>query len=243
MFSPTHVRQISFATNLSSFARSFLAGALIVATLPSLLPLATAQDASSSTARDPGDERAALRRGTNEFGGWVGYSPFSFQLKGQSEDRRLFLLNLEYARTLFTTTPITLKYTAEIVPAAVEIQPTQIYIIGGKPLVNPAGSIYGAGASPIGFQGNFGRRRIQPFANGGVGFLYFTQQVPIIGSSQFNYTVSIGLGAQFFRRSGRSFTLGWKYFHLSNNYQAPLNPGIDSSVFYAGFSVLRGVRR
>jgi hypothetical protein len=168
---------------------------------------------------------------------WAGYSPFSFQLKGVSEDRELFLLNLQYARKLLVTRPLTVKYTAEIVPVAFEMQPTQVYIIYGAPLINPSDTIYGAGASPIGFQGNFGPKRIQPFVNGSVGFLYFNQQVPIVGSSQFNYTVTIGFGAQFFQKSGRSFTLGWKYHHLSNNYQAPLNPGIDSSLFYVGFSV------
>lgn len=126
---------------------------------------------------------------------------------------------------------------------ALEMQPTQAYLVNGTVLVNPAGTIYGAGASPIGFQGNFGGKSIQPFANGSVGFLYFNQQVPIIGSSQFNYTITIGMGAQFFRRSGRSFSVRWKYHHLSNNYQAPLNPGIDSSVFYAGFSILQWSRR
>ena len=212
--------------------------------LPTLFQPAQAQDSPSSAANKEAEEsETLLRRGTNEFGAWAGYSPFSFKLKGVSEDRQLFLLNLQYARTLFATAPISLKYTAEIVPVALEIQPTQVYYIGGNTLVNPAGTIYGAGASPIGFQGNMGRKSIQPFANGSVGFLYFSQQVPIIGSSQFNYTISIGFGAQFFRRSGRSFTVGWKYFHLSNNYQAPLNPGIDSSVFYVGFSILRGGRR
>lgn len=208
----------------------------------SLCSVARAQDSSPPTTTNQ-ESAAFLQRGTNEFGGWAGFSPFSFKLKGVSENRKLFLLNLQYARTLLSTTPLTVKYTAEIVPVALEIQPTQFYVIGGKPLVNPSGTIYGAGASPVGFQGNEGRRSVQPFANGSVGFLYFSQQVPLIGSSQFNYTVSIGFGAQFFRRSGRSFTVGWKYFHLSNNYQAALNPGIDSGVFYTGFSILRGGRQ
>jgi Lipid A 3-O-deacylase (PagL) len=200
-------------------------------------PAAIAQDSPASEKPERAD--APLIRGSNEFGLWTGFSPFSFRLKGTTEDRKLFLLNLQYARTLFCTTPITLKYTAEIVPVALQIQPTEVYLINGNNVVNPAATVYGAGASPIGFQTNLGRKSIQPFANGSVGFLYFTQQVPIIGSSQFNYTISIGFGAQFFRSSGRSFTLGWKYHHLSNDYQAMLNPGIDSSVFYAGFSLVR----
>lgn len=233
-----------FPQNRFNNAVFALSLALLFATLLILLQPAQAQDSSPPPATKAEHEpETSLRRGTNEFGAWAGYSPFSFQLKGVSEDRQLLLLNLQYARTLFSTTPLTLKYTAEFVPVALEMQPTQVYNIGGSPLINPAGTIYGAGASPVGFQGNFGRKSVQPFANGSVGFLYFTQQVPIIGSSQFNYTISVGFGAQFFRRSGRSFTVGWKYFHLSNNYQAPLNPGIDSSVFYAGFSMLRGGRR
>ncbi len=36
------------------------------------------------------DAGTTLRRGANEFGGWIGYSPFSFVLKGTSKDRELF---------------------------------------------------------------------------------------------------------------------------------------------------------
>ena len=234
-------RKTFFSQNDPARRRFLLSGTPVLVALLSLPPLAEAQNPPSTIAAAGEQESGTiLRRGTNELGGWAGFSPFSFVIKGTSLDRKLFLLNLQYARTLFATKAVTLKYTAEIVPAAVEIQPTQVYEIGGEPLVNPSGSIYAAGASPIGFQGNLGRKRIQPFANGSVGFLYFTQQVPVIGSSQFNYTVSIGFGAQFFRSSGRSFSMGWKYFHLSNNYKAPLNPGIDSGVFYAGFSIMRG---
>jgi hypothetical protein len=186
-----------------------------------------------------GDANILLRRGTNEFGGWVGYSPFSFVLKGTSKDRELLLVELQYARTLFATLPLTLKYTAEIVPLALEFQPTQIYLVDGRPLVNSAGTPYAAGANPIGFQANFGRRRIQPFGNGSLGFLYFNQPMPVVGSSQFNYNITIGFGAQFFAWPGRSFTVGWKYHHLSNNYQAHFNPGLDSGVFYVGFSMFR----
>lgn len=180
-----------------------------------------------------------LRRGTNEFGLWSGYSPFSFVFKGTSKDRQLFLLNLQYARTLLAGHSVTLKYTAEIVPVAYEIQPAQRFIVNGKLLINPGGAIYGVGANPIGVQANFGPKRIQPFVNGSLGFLHFNQQVPILESAQFNYTISIGFGAQVFLRPGRSLTFGWKYHHLSNDDDAHLNPGIDSGIFFVGFSIFR----
>ncbi len=180
-----------------------------------------------------------LQHGTNEFGVWGGYSPFSFVLKGTSKDRELLLVNLQYARTLVATRPVTVKYTADVVPLAFQFQPTQRYVVAGKEVTNPAGAVYATGVSPIGFQANFGSKKVEPLVNGSLGFLYFDRQVPILGASQFNYTISVGFGAQFFPRPGRSFTVGWKYHHLSNNYQAHLNPGIDSGVFYVGFSMFR----
>jgi len=200
---------------------------------------ALAQSPSGSTAA-----RAVppLQRGTNEFGIWTGYSPFSFVWKGTTKGRELYLLNLQYARTLLASRALTLKYTADVVPVALEFQPRQLYVIDRKLVVNPGGTVYGAGANPLGVQGNIGNRRIQPFASGSLGFLYFTRQVPVVGSSQFNYNITIGFGTQFFLRSNRSVSVGWKYHHLSNNYQARLNPGMDSGVFYAGFSLVRGKR-
>lgn len=193
-------------------------------------------------AEPQGDPGTTLRRGSNEFGGWIGYSPFSFVLKGTSKDRELFLLNLQYARTLFVARPFTLKYTVDVVPLALEFQPTQLYLVGGQPLLNPGGTLRAAGANPIGFQANLGSRRVQPFASGSLGFLYFNRQMPVIGSSQLNYNITIGFGAQFFAQPGRSFTVGWKYHHLSNNYEAHFNPGLDSGVFYLGFSLFHARR-
>jgi hypothetical protein len=198
---------------------------------------------SAHHAKAPPSWNSGPRRGTNEFGIWGGYSPFSFVLKGTSKDRQLLLLNLQYARTLFSTRLLTLKYTADAVPAAFEFQPTQHYVVDGKVLTNRGGAIFGAGASPIGLQANFGAKRIQPVVTGSLGFLYFDRQVPIVGSSQFNYTITVGFGAQVFLRPGRSLTAGWKYHHLSNNYQAHLNPGIDSGVFYVGLSLFRPKRQ
>ena len=181
-------------------------------------------------------------RSRNEFGLWAGYSPHSFVLEGTSLHRQLFLLNLEYARILGSHGPFTLKYTADVIPVAIETQPTTYYIVHQKVLKNSAGTVFGAGANPFGFQVNFGRKKIQPFANSGIGFLYFSRQVPAPDSSQFNFTFNFGGGIQFFTAARRSFTLGYKYHHLSNAETGIINPGIDSNVIYVGFSFI-GWRR
>jgi Lipid A 3-O-deacylase (PagL) len=174
----------------------------------------------------------------NEFGVWIGYSPHSFVLEGTSLHRHLFLLNLQYARILGSRGPFTLKYSADAIPVALETQPTTYYIVHKKVLKNSAGTIFGAGANPVGFQVNFGRKNFQPFANSSIGFLYFNRQVPAPASSQFNFTFNFGGGIQFFTAARRSFTVGYKYHHLSNADTGIINPGIDSNVLYLGFSLL-----
>jgi hypothetical protein len=201
-----------------------------------------AQNLSPETAVVPANGPKAPRRSANEFGVWTGYSPHSFVLEGTSLHRRLFLLNLQYGRILGSRGPFTLKYTAEVIPVALESQPTTYYIVHQKVLKNTAGTVFGAGANPLGLQVNFGRKKIQPFANSSIGFLYFTRQVPAPASSQFNFTFNFGGGIQLFTASRRSFTVGYKYHHLSNADTGIINPGIDSNVIYVGFS-LRGWRR
>jgi len=205
------------------------------------LPL-IAQNLSSEAGVVQGNVPAAAAKSPNEFGIWVGYSPHSFVLEGTSLHRKLFLFNLQYARILGSRGPFTVKYTADVVPVALETQPTSYYIVRKKVLKNSPGTVFGAGANPIGLQVNLGRRKIQPFANSSIGFLYFSRQVPAPASSQFNFTFDFGGGVQFFTASRRSFTIGYKYHHLSNADTGIINPGIDSNVIYVGFSLL-GWRR
>ena len=196
------------------------------------------QNLSPEVAIVPGNAKPPQIPSPNEFGVWAGYSPHSFVLEGTSLHRHLFLLNLQYARILGSRGPFTLKYTADVIPLAFETQPTTYYIVHEKVLKNSAGTVFGAGANPLGVQVNFGHKRVQPFANSSIGFLYFNRQVPAPDSSQFNFTFNFGAGLQFFTGSRRAFTIGYKYHHLSNADTGIINPGIDSNVIYMGFSLL-----
>jgi len=73
-------------TNSPAKAPFFLLGVAVFATLLSLAATAKAQDSVSPTASDGGEEKTILHRGTNEFGGWTVFSPFSFVIKGTSLD-------------------------------------------------------------------------------------------------------------------------------------------------------------
>jgi hypothetical protein len=185
-------------------------------------PLHGAQPTSASGAY-------ALAKGTNEFGLWAGGSPDSARIFGNVEDRKLLLFALRYGRVLAAWESVSLEYTLDIFPAAVVFEPDHVRR-GGS-------TIYGAGLSPLGFKVNFGQQSwVKPFVAASVGFLYFEDEVPVPRSSRFNFTPELGLGVQFFLAPKRAVTLGYKLHHISNANTGRSNPGMDSHVFYAGFS-------
>jgi opacity protein-like surface antigen len=171
----------------------------------------------------------ALTKGTNEFGLWGGGSPDSFDFIGTVEDRELLLFGLRYGRVLGAWESVSLQYTLDILPAAVVFEPSSVR--------RGSSTIYGAGLSPIGFKLNVGQENwIKPFLAASVGFLYFEKDIPVPRSSRFNFTPELGLGVQFFLAPKKALTLAYKWHHMSNANTGRSNPGMDSHVFYAGFS-------
>jgi opacity protein-like surface antigen len=174
----------------------------------------------------------SLDRGTNELGFWAGYSPDNPALIGVTTNRPFFEFNLQYARVLVARRNWALKYTFEMVPVAIISQPRQVNVAQGTRLVQ-----VDAATSPIGLQVNFRRHRaLQPYIEGTAGVLYFTDQVPVSGSSQFNFGVGWGAGVQLWHRENQSVSLGYKFHHISNANSANRNPGADSNLLYAGYS-------
>ncbi|HEU4343367.1 MAG TPA: acyloxyacyl hydrolase [Candidatus Binatia bacterium] len=197
---------------------------LLPATLIFCTPLHSAEP-SQGTAQSS----YALLEGTNEFGLWVGGSPDSTRSIGKTEDRKLLLVALRYGRVLAAWESTSLEYTLDIFPAAVVFVPED----AGR----SRSTIYGAGISPLGLKLNFGQQSwIKPFVGASVGFLYFEDDVPVPRSSRFNFTPEIGLGLQFFLSPKNAATVGYKFHHISNANTGRRNPGMDSHVFYAGFS-------
>ena len=206
---------------------------------------ARAQEASGLIA-EPEGAAAAQRAGgafgmetaVNEYGFWGGGSFSSPTLIGKTEGTRFGLLGFRYARVLARGESLALKYTLDAVPLAALSFPALEPEPGGLRRVRR--TITGAGLSPVGFQLNFRRReRVQPFAQGSGGFLYFGERVPDVRGAQFNFTADFGGGVQWKTGARRAWTIGYRYHHVSNGYRADVNPGFDSNLFYVGFSIFR----
>jgi hypothetical protein len=179
-----------------------------------------------------------LEKSVNELGFWGGGSLSAPTLIGKTEGTRFGLLAFRYARVLARGDNLALKYTLDAVPLASLSFPVVEAEPGGFRRVRR--TITGAGLSPVGFQLNFRRReRVQPFAQGSGGFLYFGERVPDERGAQFNFTADFGGGVQWKTGARRAWTIGYRYHHVSNGYRADFNPGFDSNLFYVGFSIFR----
>lgn len=175
--------------------------------------------------------------GRNEFSFWGGFSPNSPNIIGVSQDRNLSTFAVRYSRVLKTTGFGNFKYTFDAIPLALLRQPINHGTWEDR---TQRESRYGAGLSPIGAQLNFRpRSRVQPFGEGNVGFLYFTRPTPYTNTTNFNFTFSLGAGFQTFTSAHRAVSFGYKYHHLSNAFMTAVNPGVDSNVFYVGYSLFR----
>ena len=98
-------------------------------------------------------------------------------------------------------------------------------------------TVGGAGFSPVGFQFNWlPEKRVQPLFELTAGFIRSAHEFPLPDSTRWNFTLSIGLGLQFSVRPGRLITAGYKLHHVSNANLGDVNPGINTNVFFAGFS-------
>jgi opacity protein-like surface antigen len=198
--------------------------------------MAMAQDATSpGTPRSdaPGTPGRSLDLGNSQLGLWAGYSWTNPQLMGRTSDIPYVEVDVQYARVVKTGDIWALKYIAELVPVAVVTQPQQ----GSASASGTRQKVYGAGITPVGLQLNFRRGSVlQPFVNVTGGIIYFEDQVPVADSSKFNFTLGLGAGVEVWHLENQSILLGYKYHHISNGYTARENPGVDSSLFYVGYT-------
>ncbi|MEL7834694.1 acyloxyacyl hydrolase [Fodinibius sp. Rm-B-1B1-1] len=101
-----------------------------------------------------------------------------------------------------------------------------------------SGSFSGFGITPIGFQLNINQNNIiQPFFKSSAGFMYFKKPFPDERGVPFNFTLELGGGIEVMVLENISLSAGYKYHHMSNGQFGEVNPGVDSNIFYTGFTI------
>jgi len=184
-----------------------------------------------------------LEKNKNEFGAWAGSSLGLPAALGGSRDRKIpLLIGLRYGRVLSAGKYAALEYTLDLVPVAVVSGPKGGFSNPGG-VASPGGGrdyAYGAGVIPVGFKMFVApQHRIKPYVTVSSGPFYFSKQVPVPNSAQFNFLSTGGGGIQIFLSERRAISIEYRVGHLSNAGVGNLNPGFNSSTIHAGFSVFR----
>lgn len=165
----------------------------------------------------------------NFIGGYSFHSTKGFW--GKIPEARLSIYSFRYNRKLFTFND------DHLVEYVAELNISANYTLSDTPRYS-AGSFTGWGITPFGFQMNLWRRNgIQPFFKSSAGFMHFSKPFPDHRGVKFNFTLELGGGLEFMIAENLSFSLGYKYHHMSNGRFGDINPGIDSNVFYSGFTI------
>jgi opacity protein-like surface antigen len=180
------------------------------------------------------DATPASGRGKNEFGLWGGGSVAATPMIGKSTGFNFGLAALRYGRTLWKNGALAFDWTVDAIPVA-------ILSLDRAPdsADKQRATVYGAGLAPIGFRIAYDALGwCRPYFAASGGFLAFTERVPATGS-KFNFTYTFGVGAQVPVTADAAVTIGYTYYHISNGGIGESNPGFDSNILYAGFSIFR----
>jgi hypothetical protein len=201
----------------------------------------TTANQSSTSAATRSTPSEGIQKRDNEWGVWGSISFDAPTLIGKTPSAHYGQIGLRYGRVLLATKSVAFEWTIDAIPVAV-LSNERLFAAISTPFVvgKMRKAVYGAGAAPVGLKFNFRRnRRVQPFGQATGGFLYFSEQVPVTNASQFNFTFDFSGGVQVVNSNRRSFTIGYKYHHISNGYTGTFNPGVDVQMVFAGFSVFR----
>ena len=181
----------------------------------------------------------------NELSVLGGFAPRGFSSAKKSN---FGFAAVRYSRRIYTTENLALKYQIDFIPVAI-INFDNEQVIQTAPTTfitrRERTTVYGIGLTPISFQLNFRRKKnVQPFIGVNTGLIYFTKIIPDNRSvlfpnrtgTQLNFASAGGGGVEFISDSGRSYTVGYKYNHLSNASRGNINPGFNQNIFYFGYT-------
>ncbi len=207
-----------------------------------------ANNPPETTLADAPQTDAAAADYKNEFAVWGAFAPDIPRLFSGSRKSTFGEIGVRYSRRIATTENLALKYQIDLIPLAViSYRKEQLLRVSPTALDyrRDRETAYAAGLTPVNFQLNFRRRaKIQPFLTAEAGLLIFGKKIPDDRSAlrpnqvgrRLNFTLAGGGGVEFLTDDARSYTVGFKFHHISNSSTGNINPGFDQNLFYFGYT-------
>lgn len=229
----------SLQERATMFSRSSICCLLGIAVLISLPPAACAQKsckadwAERAAAKKAGHPRPAESELTFEGQGSFG----NFKLFAAGEDSKLFTSGVEYDRHSWgCLLGAQVYYVAEFLPFVLLDEPADLNYYGitrstAKQIVP------GMGITPIGFRMLWrDGKAIKPYLIGKAGMLAFTQKAESPNASYENIGLRGEFGAQIRLSRRVDLRMGMGYYHFSNAFIVPSNPGLDVMSYMGGIA-------
>ncbi len=178
----------------------------------------------------------------NGWGVWAGGSLYASTFIARTKDARFGLVGLQFGHVLATEETMAVRFSADLIPAAVLSYPAPPPAQGASSpdVFAPSPSLaYGVGVVPAGLQFIYRTDRpAQPFFGGSGGLMYFPDPVPDRRGRRLNYTFDVSAGVRWILDERRVLTLGYRFHHLSNGFRGEINPGFDANIVFLGLSTM-----
>lgn len=225
----------------NSTALGLVLARVAIALLPCVAGRAAAQD-TAAVAHPP--------MSVGAWGGLANNSPT--HIWGTEGGRDIAVVAVRLAWPIHASPAFTWEYVLDLVPGAWVSMPRRDSLPGTCDKPQPGGCeftvvqtrmgrAHAIGLAPLGFQLRFGaRERVQPYLAISGGMLRFREQIPVRDGAQLNFTADGGTGVFIALPRGLQLLVGYKFYHISNAWTAPQNPGLDGHMFVLGLN--RGAR-
>ncbi len=129
-----------------------------------------------------------------------------------------------------------MDYAAEFQPVVVLRQPSET-TVWGTPATKKRELLYGMGIMPIGLRMMWrDKKNFKPYLTAKGGLLAFDKKALSSQSSYMDFSLKIGIGTQFRLSPSWDGRVGFTFFHFSDAFIVPSNPGLDSMAYTAGLS-------
>ena len=131
-----------------------------------------------------------------------------------------------------------LDYTAAVLAIALR-QPKSAGVWGNFPFTAPMPRVYteGVDIAPIGIRMQWlSNRAVKPYLTARGGIMGTTKKALSPYSSYLNFTLEVGTGVQFRLSDRWDGRIGWNFYHFSDGFVVPSNPGLDSAGYSCGLN-------
>lgn len=197
---------------------------------------------NSSVIRAGGATPHARQRGESEIAESNMISYGNYRVFGAAARCNVYASGVEYDRNIWGYHfKARWDYVTEVLPLVLLSQPVQADFWGNPQSPNQE-LVHGFGASPFGFRLRWrDGQRVKPFMVGKIGMIVFGKPAFSPDSSNWNFNFQGEFGVQMRLSERVELRLSpLEYFHVSNGYLAPSNPGMDELAPKFGLSYRLG---